>query len=591
MAPFFSKKVTCVVTTLTSEALKKIAKENIGGTHNSNQRPTTHYDNQNAPNSPHASIGSANTSKTFLGKKRSYARTMDKISAKQSMADNTGEALVIKALQMHIRVVSIENMMMSLNKYFGFAMVSSSHDSQDQYNPMYGPYQEFSGLYLSIEDLHDAHKSVFKEYRYDPELQYYGLPFLNLSTAPGGCPFYTSNNSQGKNKSLIATVNSSKQKEAGNEFPPPVLAEWTTELRTETLDEMREIARRIFQENEKKLDFYDKIISHDDPALNLPPLKGKKDFGTRSSTKKKSLNQILPREKKAGYCECCYTKYSDYDAHVLTNAHVNYAENEANFTKLDDLLDGFVRQTKAWFAEDSEPERTHGLTRFDDGLFGLLSSGENISDAESSEVGAPSSEIYQEASQEAVSQNLKTENISNARKESNVSQYEKETFGWDSELSEVHVSSDESEENRDANALSTKPISALEKELEKDSDAHEQFTDRTKIMLVNNENECLNTNTTEYKLRRSARVLNKTSRVRQVSASRSSSSFAYQNTPTLNLRATSKSTRTVNLRRTKTSTTVSRSSRGSKNSKTRTPTMPHKLKRAYFDVVSGEANS
>lgn len=48
-----------------------------------------------------------------------------------------------------------------------------------------------------------------------------------------------------------------------------------------------------------------------------------------------------PRKKapvKSGYCEICYVKYADYDAHVSAQDHVEYAEDGRNYKKIDSFI-------------------------------------------------------------------------------------------------------------------------------------------------------------------------------------------------------------------------------------------------------------
>lgn len=46
---------------------------------------------------------------------------------------------------------------------------------------------------------------------------------------------------------------------------------------------------------------------------------------------------------KAGYCENCKEKFEDFDAHLRTRQHRNYAKDEKNFHELDELLEELVR--------------------------------------------------------------------------------------------------------------------------------------------------------------------------------------------------------------------------------------------------------
>lgn len=46
---------------------------------------------------------------------------------------------------------------------------------------------------------------------------------------------------------------------------------------------------------------------------------------------------------KAGYCENCREKFEDFEAHLRTRSHRNYAKTEANFYELDALLADLMR--------------------------------------------------------------------------------------------------------------------------------------------------------------------------------------------------------------------------------------------------------
>lgn len=48
-------------------------------------------------------------------------------------------------------------------------------------------------------------------------------------------------------------------------------------------------------------------------------------------------------DMKAGYCENCREKFDDFDMHLKTRQHRNYARNEDNFCDLDALLAELVR--------------------------------------------------------------------------------------------------------------------------------------------------------------------------------------------------------------------------------------------------------
>lgn len=49
---------------------------------------------------------------------------------------------------------------------------------------------------------------------------------------------------------------------------------------------------------------------------------------------------------KAGYCENCREKFEDFEAHLKTRQHRNYAKTETNFLDLDELLSLLVRPAR-----------------------------------------------------------------------------------------------------------------------------------------------------------------------------------------------------------------------------------------------------
>ncbi|EOB13920.1 Protein DBF4 like protein A [Nosema bombycis CQ1] len=47
------------------------------------------------------------------------------------------------------------------------------------------------------------------------------------------------------------------------------------------------------------------------------------------------------KSKKPGYCEVCYTKYNDYNQHVLEYEHREFAKDHSNFLKVDFFINNF----------------------------------------------------------------------------------------------------------------------------------------------------------------------------------------------------------------------------------------------------------
>lgn len=61
------------------------------------------------------------------------------------------------------------------------------------------------------------------------------------------------------------------------------------------------------------------------------------------TTAKRSTRARKPNPVKAGYCEICYTKFDDYDSHVLGKDHLEYAGNDANYRRID----AFIQEVEA----------------------------------------------------------------------------------------------------------------------------------------------------------------------------------------------------------------------------------------------------
>ena len=57
------------------------------------------------------------------------------------------------------------------------------------------------------------------------------------------------------------------------------------------------------------------------------------------------------RDPKPGYCENCQDKFDDFEVHIGTHKHRKFAEDERNWTDLDDLLGQLTRRTKYGFDE------------------------------------------------------------------------------------------------------------------------------------------------------------------------------------------------------------------------------------------------
>ncbi|CAK7212022.1 Cdc7p-Dbf4p kinase complex regulatory subunit [Sporothrix bragantina] len=64
--------------------------------------------------------------------------------------------------------------------------------------------------------------------------------------------------------------------------------------------------------------------------------------------------QVQPRRKrdpKPGYCENCQDKFDDFEDHIVSHKHRKFAEDEKNWTDLDDLLGQLTRTAKYGLSE------------------------------------------------------------------------------------------------------------------------------------------------------------------------------------------------------------------------------------------------
>ncbi|KAI0408336.1 hypothetical protein F4802DRAFT_604986 [Xylaria palmicola] len=71
--------------------------------------------------------------------------------------------------------------------------------------------------------------------------------------------------------------------------------------------------------------------------LELIEEKGKEKGGSRS-TERAPRKKAHDRELKPGYCENCVAKYSDFEEHIESRDHRNFADDDENWVELDDLL-------------------------------------------------------------------------------------------------------------------------------------------------------------------------------------------------------------------------------------------------------------
>ncbi|KAI1118343.1 Dfp1/Him1, central region-domain-containing protein [Nemania sp. NC0429] len=77
---------------------------------------------------------------------------------------------------------------------------------------------------------------------------------------------------------------------------------------------------------------------------------GAESTGSTSQAAPRKKQRERERELKPGYCENCAEKYADFDEHIESENHRNFANNDENWVALDALLTRIVRKPKrqAW---------------------------------------------------------------------------------------------------------------------------------------------------------------------------------------------------------------------------------------------------
>lgn len=63
-------------------------------------------------------------------------------------------------------------------------------------------------------------------------------------------------------------------------------------------------------------------------------------------TKSQAIAKPKKRDPKPGYCENCQDKFDDFEEHIASRKHRKFAENDNNWTQLDDLLAQLERPMK-----------------------------------------------------------------------------------------------------------------------------------------------------------------------------------------------------------------------------------------------------
>ncbi|KAL1575666.1 DBF4-type domain-containing protein [Candida albicans] len=76
------------------------------------------------------------------------------------------------------------------------------------------------------------------------------------------------------------------------------------------------------------------------PALSQVPSKQLNNLKRRILMKKKTTNTTEKKDKEhaSGYCENCRVKYTNFDEHIMTNRHRNFACDDRNFQDIDELI-------------------------------------------------------------------------------------------------------------------------------------------------------------------------------------------------------------------------------------------------------------
>ncbi|KAL6450456.1 him1 Hsk1-interacting molecule 1 [Candida maltosa Xu316] len=76
------------------------------------------------------------------------------------------------------------------------------------------------------------------------------------------------------------------------------------------------------------------------PILSQVPSKKLNNLKRRILMKRKTTTPVERKDKvkTAGYCENCRVKYENFEDHIATNRHRNFACNDANFADIDELI-------------------------------------------------------------------------------------------------------------------------------------------------------------------------------------------------------------------------------------------------------------
>lgn len=74
------------------------------------------------------------------------------------------------------------------------------------------------------------------------------------------------------------------------------------------------------------------------PTVSQVPSKNLNNLKRRIFLKRHQQSERLERDARPGYCENCRTKYDNFDQHIQSNRHRNFACNDENFEEIDKLI-------------------------------------------------------------------------------------------------------------------------------------------------------------------------------------------------------------------------------------------------------------
>ncbi|KAL5598567.1 hypothetical protein BROUX41_003506 [Berkeleyomyces rouxiae] len=75
----------------------------------------------------------------------------------------------------------------------------------------------------------------------------------------------------------------------------------------------------------------------------------------KSGLQKVQVPEREKRELKPGFCENCQSKFRDFDEHILSEKHRNFAEDSRNWAELDKLLGNLGRKLQSEVAVPQDP--------------------------------------------------------------------------------------------------------------------------------------------------------------------------------------------------------------------------------------------